>query len=210
MRIGIIGIGGVGGTLGRALAARGHAVMFGVGDVENPEIGLLLGEMGTSALAGTIAEAASFGEAVVLAVPWDAVREALEEAGDLAGKILLDCTNPLLPDLSDLEIGHTASGAELIAAWAPGAVVVKVFNTVGFHPMANPVFGEERATMFLCGDDADAKAAAAVLAASLGFEPVDAGPLVRARLLEPLAVLWLRLAADQGFGHEIAFRLLRR
>jgi 8-hydroxy-5-deazaflavin:NADPH oxidoreductase len=121
-----------------------------------------------------------------------------------------DCTNPLLPDLSDLEIGHTTSGAERIAAWAPGAVVVMVFNTVGLNAMANPLFGEERATMFLCGDDAAGKATAARLAASLGFEPVDAGPLVRARLLEPLALLWLRLAADQGFGQEIAFRLLRR
>jgi 8-hydroxy-5-deazaflavin:NADPH oxidoreductase len=210
MRIGIIGVGGVGGTLGRVLAQRGHEVVFGVGDVPTPELGLLLGEAGISASAGTVAEAASFGEVVVLTTPWDAVQEALEEAGDLAGKILLDCTNPLLPDLSDLEIGHTTSGAEQVAAWAPGAVVVKVFNTVGFNAMANPFFGEERATMFLCGDDPVAKEAAARLAASLGFEPVDAGPLVRARLLEPLALLWLRLAADQGPGKEIAFRLLRR
>jgi predicted dinucleotide-binding enzyme len=98
----------------------------------------------------------------------------------------------------------------MVATWAPGARVVKVFNTTGANNMANPDFGGIAATMFYCGDDAEAKAAAARLAADLGFDPVDAGNLEQARLLEPLALLWIRLAYVQKQGREIAFKLLRR
>ena len=126
------------------------------------------------------------------------------------GKILLDCTNPLLPGLGGLEVGQNTSGAESVAQWAPGARVVKIFNTVGYNIMANPAFGNERASMLLCGDDAEAKRVASGLAEDAGFEPVDAGPLTQARLLEPFALLWITMALKYGHGREMAFRLLRR
>lgn len=210
MRIGIIGSGMVGGTLGRCWAQRGHEVLFGVRDVANPKVGALLAEAGPHAKAGTVAEATVHGDVIILATPWRATQDALQSAGDLTGKILLDCTNPLKADLSGLEVGHTTSGSEQVAAWAPGARVVKIFNTTGFNSMADPKYGAEAATMFYAGDDAEANAIAAKLAGELGFDPVDAGPLVNARLLEPLAMLWIYLAFVQKQGREIAFKLLRR
>jgi len=210
MRIAVIGAGSVGGTLGTAWAARGHEVVFGVRDPRDARLQHLLDAAGGRARAATVAEAAGAGEVVLLAVPWGAAREAIAAAGSLAGKVLIDATNPLLPDLSGLALGHTTSAAEEVARWAPGARVVKAFNTIGAHLMAGPRFGGERATMFVCGDDAAATRTVVDLAAALGFDPVDAGPLVRARLLEPLAMLWISLAYAQGLGPDIAFRLLKR
>ena len=87
---------------------------------------------------------------------------------------------------------------------------MKVFNTTGANNMGNPRYPEGPATMLYCGDDASAKEAARRLAADLGFDPVDAGPLQQARLLEAFAMLWISLAYAQGLGREIAFRLMRR
>ncbi len=210
MRIGVIGAGNVGGTLGKAWAKKGHTVMFGVRDAADPKVRQLIAESGANAKAGTVAEAAAFGEVVAVATPSDATQSALKSAGSLRGKILLDCTNPLKPDLSALTVGYTSSGAEHVAGWAPGARVVKIFNTTGYPNMANPKYGSESATMFYCGDDAAAKTAAAKLAADLGFEAVDAGPLAEARLLEPLALLWIHLAVFRKLGTGIAFKLMRR
>jgi len=123
---------------------------------------------------------------------------------------VIDVTNPVLPDLSGLSLGTTTSAAEQVAQWASGARVVKAFNTVGFNIMADPSFGASRALLFYCGDDAPAKQIVKSLAAELGFDPEDAGPLRQARLLEPFALLWISLAYGQGYGREFAFQLLRR
>jgi predicted dinucleotide-binding enzyme len=208
MRIGIIGAGSVGGALGRGWTRAGHEVTFGVRDASAPKVKSLLEE--TGAKAASVAEAAAGAEVVVLATPWDATRDAVRHAGGLAGKIVLDCTNPLAPNLAGLTHGFDTSAAEQIASWAPGARVVKIFNTTGADNMTSPEYGGVAATMFYCGDDAEAKATARKLAADLGFDPVDAGSLEQARLLEPLALLWIRLAYAQGMGREIAFKLMKR
>jgi predicted dinucleotide-binding enzyme len=122
----------------------------------------------------------------------------------------LDCTNPLLPDLSGLTSGNTGSGGEEVAGWTPGARVVKIFNTTGFGNMANPIYVAGPITMLYCGDDPAAKKIAAQLAKDLGFDPIDAGPLTQSRLLEPLALLWITLAIKQGLGMDFAFKLMRR
>jgi hypothetical protein len=87
---------------------------------------------------------------------------------------------------------------------------VKAFNTTGANNMADPDYAGTPLTMFICGDDAEAKSTVAELAEALGFEAVDAGPLERARLLEPMARLWIHLAMADGLGREIGFKLLRR
>ncbi|MBL8056869.1 MAG: hypothetical protein JNK29_09240 [Anaerolineales bacterium] len=134
----------------------------------------------------------------------------LRAAGaDLAGRVLVDATNPLAPGLQ-LALGHTTSGAEQVAAWAPGARVVKAFNTPGVENMADPHYAGQAATMLICGDDASAKAVVAGLAEALGFDVADLGGLPQARLLEPLALIWIQLAIGQKQGRGIAFRLLRR
>jgi predicted dinucleotide-binding enzyme len=208
MKIAVIGMGNVGGALGRRWAEAGHQVTFGARNPGDPKT--LSEAKALGAAAAGVADAAAGAEVVVLAVPWQAVPSTLAAAGDLAGKVLLDCTNPLTPDLSGLEVGPTTSGGEQVAKAAPGAKVVKVFNTTGAGNMADPRYGATRLTMLYAGDDAAAKQATARLAADLGFEPVDAGPLTMARLLEPFALLWITLAIRQQFGVDFAFNLVRR
>jgi hypothetical protein len=210
MRIAIIGTGNVGSALGGGWAALGHDVVFGARDPRLPRVHSVVKAAGGRARATLVREASAVAEVVVLATPWEATEAAVRAAGDLAGKVLVDATNPLSPDLRSLAVGHTTSGAEEVARWAPGARVVKAFNTIGAQHMRDPRFGSETASMFVCGDDEPARRLVMGLAGALGFECVDAGPLVQARLLEPLAMLWISLAYAQGQGTGIAFRLVRK
>ena len=210
MKVGVIGAGNVGGTLGKGWARKGHQVTFGVRDASDPELASLLKEAGPNAKLATVPEAAAFGDVVVFATPWPATQDAIRAAGNLRGKIVFDCTNPLKSDMSGLAVGLTTSAAEQVAGWASGAKVVKIFNTTGSNNMANPKYPGGPATMFYCGDDPSAKAAAAQLASDLDFEALDAGGLTVARLLEPYAMLWIHLAIRQGFGRDFAFKIMRR
>lgn len=210
MRIAIIGAGNVGGTLGRAWARKGHDIFFGVRHPQDEKTRQLVQSLGTRARAGTVADAAAFGEVVVLATPWGATQAAVRAAGDLRGKAVIDCTNPLKPDVSGLEVGFSTSGAEQVAQWAKGARVFKAFNTTGYNNMANPVIRGTRTVMFVCGDDEEVKPTVLRLAADVGFDAVDAGKLVIARLLEPFAMLWIHLAFSGPVGRDFGFALLRR
>ncbi len=210
MRIGIIGAGAVGSTLARAWASRGHQVALATRNPDDPKLATLALSIGPNATAGAVPKVVEHSEVVVLATPWSAVRDMPGVAADWSGKILIDCTNPLRPDFHWLEDDYQVSGAERIAAWAEGASVFKTLNHTGYHNMANPEYPDGRAVMFVCGDDAAAKPTVLQLVADLGFDAVDAGELKVARLLEPLAMLWIHLATTQGLGREIAFALLRR
>ena len=202
MRIAIIGAGKVGMALGHGWAREGHDIVFGVRNPAGREV--LIGR------AAGIPEAVRDAEVVVLATPWAAVDSALAAAGPLDGRILVDCTNPILPGMAGLSLGTTESAAERIAALVPRCRVVKAFNTTGAGNMANPRFGAERLTMCYCGDDAEAKRTVEQLIVSLGFTPVDAGGLQAARYLEPLAMLWIHLAYRMGHGPNIGLHLVRR
>ena len=211
MKIAVIGVGNVGGALGRIWALKGHEIVFGVRDSKDAKLQELLKSTSGKARAATVKDAAFFGDLVVLATPWPATEAAIKSAGRLGGKIVVDCTNPLAPDLSGLVIGTNNSAGEEVARWATGAKVVKAFNTIGAANFDNPRFGSESASMFICGDDASAKSMVAKLAAEMGFDVVDTGPLTAARWLEPLAMLWIHLAYKQGLGPTgHAFKLLRR
>jgi predicted dinucleotide-binding enzyme len=173
-------------------------------------MGALLIKAGPSARAASTGEAALASDIVLLATPWEATEAAVRDAGDLAGKIVVDATNPLLPNLAGLAAGTTTSGGELVASWAPGARVVKAFNTIGSNIMENPRFGNQGAALFYCGDHPEAKSIVRRLAADLGFDPHDVGPLAQARLLEPMALLWISMALFHGYSRDIGFQLLRR
>src|SRR4051812_14573662 len=210
MKIGIIGAGNVGGTLGKAWARKGHEIVYGVrrpDDAKNQDV---VRATGLAARAGSPAEAAAFGEVVLLATPGPATEGAVRSMGDLRGKVVIDATNPLKPDLSGLEVGDTSSGAERVAGWAAGARVVKAFNTTGANVMADPVIDGRPTVMFVCGDDAGGKKTVPGLAADVGFEPIDAGPLTQARLLEPWAMLWIWLAFRGDAGRDFGFARVRR
>jgi predicted dinucleotide-binding enzyme len=209
MKISILGAGNVGGTLGAAWARKGHEVFFGVPRPHDAKTQELLKTIGPKARAGAVAEAAAAGDVIVLATPWPATRDAIQAAGNLAGKVVVDCTNPLKEDFSGLALGYTTSGAEQVAQWAKSAKVYKAFNQTGFNVMANPVVDGRRAVMFVCGDDDAHKPTVLQLATDIGFESIDAGGLVVARLLEPYAMLWIHLALTRGLGRDFAFGLLK-
>jgi 8-hydroxy-5-deazaflavin:NADPH oxidoreductase len=208
MKIAVIGAGGVGTSLGKTFAAKGHEVRYGARNPASDKVTAALASTpGASATA--IADAVGWADAVVLATPWGGTQEAVVAGGDYQGKPLLDVTNPLTPTFS-LALGHTTSGAEQVQAWAPTASVVKIFNTTGLENMANPVYPQGRAAMVYAGGDAAAKQCAAQLAGDLGFEALDMGGLAGARYLEPAAMVWIHLALVQKMGRNIAFGLMRR
>jgi predicted dinucleotide-binding enzyme len=210
MNIGIIGSGNVGGTLGKRWAQGGHTVVFSSRTPGSDEMKRLVAQAGATALAATLADTVAAADVLLLATPWPATQAMLAAAGDMTGKTLIDATNPLLPDLSGLEAGTTTSGGEMVAAWARGAKVVKAFNSIGSSIMADAKLRGASALLFYCGDDEDAKGTVHDLAAELGFDAEDAGALTQARLLEPLALLWISLAFTRGFGREFAFQIIRR
>src|ERR1700736_2218416 len=107
MNIGIIGSGNVGGTLGTRWAQAGHRVAFASRDTNSPDIQRLVSRAGASARAATVPDGAAFGDVLLLATPWPAAKEALQSAGDLTGKVILDATNPLLPNLEGMALGTT-------------------------------------------------------------------------------------------------------
>lgn len=206
MNIGVIGAGNVGGALGGLWAARGHRVRFARRrSAEGVPAGASSGDVAVTDVPAAVA----FGDVVLLATPWGVTEEILRAAGDFGGRVLIDATNPIVPDLR-LGVGLTSSGGELVASWARGARVVKCFNTLGADAFARPGTGQDQASLFYCGDDVDAKGTVRELGQELGFDMVDCGPLAQARLTEPLAMLWISLAWQHGHGREIAFRLLRR
>lgn len=210
MRIGILGTGGVGGVLGIKWAQHGHHVLFGSRTPLSEKSELLAQRAGANAKVATLAGAAEHSEALVIAVPWPAVAETLALAGPCEGRVIIDCVNPLKPDLSGLALDGVSSASELIAQTLPKARVVKAFNTASTKVMLDPLFPAGPATMFYCGDDPDAKSVVQGLIAQIGFEPVDAGSLVHARYLESLAMLYIHLAVRGGWGSNCAIQMAKR
>jgi 8-hydroxy-5-deazaflavin:NADPH oxidoreductase len=210
MNIAVIGTGSVGGTLGRRWAELGHAVTFGVRDPGDAAARTLAASINGKTDVASVADAVARSEIVVLAVPYDANRAVIAAAGNLSGKIIIDVTNPLAPDLSGLTIGLDSSGAEEVATLASGSRVYKALNQTGFEVMADPVFPDGRAVMFVAGDEPTGKATVLALVGALGFEAIDAGALRVARLLEPYAMLWIHLMVHQKIGRHFAFSLMRR
>ena len=211
MIISILGTGNVGSTLGTVWTSRGHHVRFGTRDTAKPALLELLAKLGPRASAHSPLESLHSADVVLLALPWSAVEPTLcRLAPALAGKVLIDATNPLSEDLSTLTVGTTTSGGELVQQWAPLAKVAKAFNSTGSANMANPLYRLTKLTMPFASDHPEAKTAAASLISACSFEPLDTGPLAMSRTLEPLALLWIKLAFAQGLGQDFGFALLRK
>lgn len=192
------------------MLAKRHEVTFGVRDPEHARHLELRDVVGEGIAIDSVHSAAGRGEIVILATPWPATEAAIQAAGNLSGKLLVDCTNPLEPDLSGLTVGHTWSGGEQVAEWASGASVFKAFNTTGSSNMESPVVDDRQTVMFFCGDDDNYRDTVAALIHDVGFEAVDAGPLQAARWLEPWAMVWISLSFLRRFGTDFAFALVRR
>ncbi len=196
MKIGILGSGHVGGAIGKGLAKRGHAVVFATRDPSGAKQEIL-SEVPSAKVAG-LQETVDASDLLVIAIPWNVLPEVLKDLKNLEGKILLDATNRFGP--------AEKSAAEDLAALAPGAKVVKAFNTIGFEHMDAPKFAE-KPSMLVAGDDLEAKKSVMGLSEELGFEAVDAGPLSSAAALESLAKTWVGLT--RSLGRNFAFRVLR-
>ena len=211
-KIGILGTGEVGQSLGRAFAAEGHDVKMGSREAGNEKAKAWVAKTGAKASAGTFADAAAFGDVIALCTLWSGTQAALEAAGtaNFAGKVVIDVTNPLTfaPNAPPaLERGHTDSGGEQVQRWLPKARVVKAFNTVGNALFYKPELPNGPPSMFYAGNDADAKKTVAEICSAFGWEPIDVGGIDGSRLLEPMCILWVLHGVRSGkWSH--AFKLL--
>ena len=204
MRIGIIGAGSLGSALGGRLGGAGHEIMFG-GDGAAFQVAGRLG-----AAVGSNSQAAAFGDIVVLAVPFAAIGEALDEAAT-DGRVLWSCVNALKRDVSGLEVGFDTSAAEEVARRARGARVVAAIPPFA-HAIASGTLTYDQGlepSVFLCGDDPAAKQVVERLVRDIGAHPVDAGQLSAARLVEPAMVLLMTLAYADA-PRDVGLRLLER
>lgn len=211
MNIAIIGPGKLGSALAKLWTRKGHEV-FLTFSRDAAKLEVLATELGARAHAASVKDAVAKSDVVVLTTKWALVPEALAQAGSFEGKIVLDCTNTMTPRKTPEGIPETRSCAEVLAAMAPGARVIKTFNQA-FEQLLHAdsrLFDGQKPTMFYCGDDAEAKKVAAGLVEDTDFEAVDAGPLENARYIEAYAVLIIRLGHTLGLGTNIAMKLMRR
>ena len=204
MNITIVGSGNVGRALGAAWKKAGHRITYAARDPASDKAA----ELKAAGFAVVALNAAQNADVVVLAIPWSGVATTVP-ALTLPGKVLVDATNPLTPSL-ELALGLSDSAGETVARLSPRARVVKAFNTTGAGNLANSSYPGARIIMPIASDDAEAKTIVMSLASDLGFEPFDVGPLAMSRYLEPMAMLWIKLAYAQGMGGEFGFAILRR
>ena len=204
MNVAIIGAGKMGGGFARSLADR-HDVRIGSRDAERGAD--LAKELG-AAWGGDYAGAVDGADVVFITVPWVSVEETLGELGDLSGRVVVDVTNPYVG--GRLQLHDATSDAEEIQRMAPGARVVKGWNLI-FSQVANTGadFGGQAASVFLAGDDAEAKETIASLARDMGYDPLDCGPLASARSLEQLLGSFGTIGATLQPG-TWALKVLRR
>lgn len=211
MKVGIIGSGDVGQKLGDGFVELGHSVKIGTRDPN--KLAAWIARHRARASAGSFSDAAAFGDVVVIATAWSGTASAIEMAGpqNMAGKVVIDVTNPLdfttMPP--KLAIGHTDSAGEAVQRMLPGAKVVKAFNIVGNPHMVRPDFPGGRPTMFIAGNDDGAKKIVTDILTAFGWESIDIGGIEGARLLEPLAMLWVTYYFRTNTGNH-AFKLLRK
>jgi predicted dinucleotide-binding enzyme len=192
VKIGIIGKGNVGLAIGKGLSSNGHEIRFGHRDPKEP-----------------VAEAAKWGEVVVLAVPFKAVPDVVKEISSIVdGKPLLDVTNAL-DENGELAIGFSTSAAEELQKKLPKSYVIKAFNTVFAPNQSTGKIGNETLTLFVAGDNQKAKQTIMGLGKDIGFDVVDAGQLKTARYLEPMAMLLMGLAFKLKMGTAIGYKLIK-
>jgi predicted dinucleotide-binding enzyme len=201
MKIGIIGMGNIGATLGRAWANAGHEVAFGVRSTKAPKVTELLESLDGKATARQVAQTITFADVVLLAIPGKAVDEFIRTySAELGGKIVIDATNtfgqPVLHNVTLLQGG------------LPRSKVFRAFSTLAWETYANPLFGEERADLFFCGDSGEARETMEALIWDVGLRPIYVGGPETVPLVGQMTRLWFTLVMSEGYDRRTAFRLL--
>jgi 8-hydroxy-5-deazaflavin:NADPH oxidoreductase len=210
VKVGVLGSGDVGKVLAGGFLKLGHEVRIGSRSPE--KLQEWAAGAGGGASAGTFAEAAKFGDIIVLATHGEGTQSAVElaGAGNFDGKVVIDATNPL--DFSSggpqLSIGFNDSLGERVQRWLPNARIVKAFNTVGNAHMIDPQFPGGPPTMFIAGNDADAKKIVTQVSEAWGWDVADLGGIESSRWLEAMCMAWLAYGSTNGTWRH-AFRLLR-
>ena len=199
MKIAVIGTGRIGTAIGQGWAAAGHAVVYGSREPHGaPQM--------------AIKAAADQADVIAIATSWDAVADVCKAIGAQPGKIIIDCSNPVVMGSGSPtdKKGHMLSGAEQIQSWRPEARVFKSLNQTGFENLVSPASYQTKPFMLVTGDDAAGKAAVMALVSDLGLDAIDAGPLSNTDKLEQLARLWIDLAFRRGLGRGFAFTISKR
>lgn len=209
MQIGILGSGDVGQTLAAGFAKHGHTVTVGTRDPSKLQD---WAKQQKNVRVANVADTAKSAEVIVLAVKGNAASAALNGAGDISGKIVIDATNPIAdaPPINGVLKFYTTlddSQMERLQREFPKARFVKAFNSVGAGKMVNPQYNQGRPTMFICGNDDAAKKTVTQILDQFGWETADMGGVEAARAIEPLCMLWvIRGLRENKFDH--AFKLL--
>jgi 8-hydroxy-5-deazaflavin:NADPH oxidoreductase len=199
MKIAVIGTGRIGTAIGESWKAAGHDVVYGSREPKG------LGQLGAKA-------ATDQADVIALATPWSAVADVCKTIGPQTGKIIVDCSNPVvMGGAAPINTsGHVLSGTEQVQQWRPEARVFMSLNQTGFENLVNAKSFATKPLMLVTGDDEAGMATVMTLIADLGLDPIDAGPLSNSGKLEELARLWTDLAFKQGLGRGFAFTIAKR
>jgi 8-hydroxy-5-deazaflavin:NADPH oxidoreductase len=212
MNIAFIGVGNVGAPLADHLQKLGHHVTIAARDPNSKSVQAAL-ERNPHLTVKSPLEAIESAEVVFLATPYSANAATLADlASALVGKVLVDCTNPVGANLSH-GLNSQQSGAEVVQSLAPQAHVVKAFTIYGFENCENnhyPGYGDLKPAMLIAGNDTAAKHTVAHLCQTLGWEPVDVGPLAMGLHLEHMTLLWIQMARVQGQGAGFVWARLQK
>lgn len=202
MKIGVIGAGNIGGTIGKKWAEQGHEVIFGLRDPNALKYQQLLETIEGKAEAATIAEAVEQAEAVLFAIPSNAVEDTTAALGDkLDGKIIIDATN---------KFGQAVvNNLSTFQKHAPQAKLFRAFNYLGWENFAEPIISGMQADLFYCGNAGEAQPVVERLISDIGIRPVYIGDLDQAPVVDALLGLWFTLAVQQGRGRHLAFKMLK-
>lgn len=211
MTIAFIGHGKVGAPLADHLQRAGHRVLVAARDTDSGSVRALLARNPALEIM-TAEQAVGAADVVFLATPFQAIESVVPPlAGALAGKVLVDCTNPVGPGLSH-GLGSAQSGSAHLQSLAPGANVVKAFTIYGFENLEDNRFPHAgvKPAMLYCGEDVNAKRVVGGLIAQLGWEPLDVGGIAQALHLEHMTLLWIRAVRAGGQSAHLTWAALRK
>jgi hypothetical protein len=202
MKIGILGAKIIGSTLGRKWAKAGHQIMFGVRNTQNPEVLSLAKSLGQAVTIGTTAEAISFGDVVVFAIPGQAMDEAIvANSNILNGKIIIDSANKMG--------GGVMNSIETFRSHTPNAKVYRAFNNLGWENFETPTINGIQVDLFYCGNGGESHHKVKELIENIGLNPVYLGDSSQVNLVDTIGSLWFALAYGQSMGRHVALKVLR-